>query len=202
MANLGRAETTDADRQLVKALAHPVRAKALTILNERVASPIEISGELGVPVGTVSYHVSELERIGWVKLVKTEQRRGAVEHFYRGVARNYLDDRFWAELSDAARDNTSLTVFRVLISAARESLAAGLFDERKDRHASVVTYDLDEQGWAEAHDLYEQTLNRLMDIGLESEVRLAESPAGGSKVDVRATFGLLAFESPSSPAKK
>jgi predicted transcriptional regulator len=75
MPKIGRSGTTGFDRQLVKALAHPVRAEALTILNTRVASPNEIAKELDLPVGNVSYHVNELEKFGCVELVKTEQRR-------------------------------------------------------------------------------------------------------------------------------
>jgi DNA-binding transcriptional ArsR family regulator len=198
MPRIGRSETTDFDRQLVKALAHPVRAEALTILNARVASPTEIAKELGLPVGNVSYHVNELEKFGCIELVRTERRRGATEHYFRGVARSYLDDPFWSQLSHGVRNGISMGALRVLIGAVRESVEAGLFDARTDRHASVVTYNLDEQGWAEARALYESTLNGIMEIGAQSEGRLAEGDPDNRATALRATFGQLAFESPSS----
>ena len=48
------------DPRVAKALSHPLRAHVLTILNERVASPNQMSEELGEPLGNVSYHVKAL----------------------------------------------------------------------------------------------------------------------------------------------
>jgi DNA-binding transcriptional ArsR family regulator len=199
MPRIGKAEArTDTDQQLVKALAHPVRAEALTILNARIASPNEIAKELEVHVGNVSYHVNELKKLGCVELVKTEPRRGATEHFYRGVARKYLDDGFWGRLSHNVRNGISLTAIRVLVGAVRDAVTAGTFDQRKDRHASVITYNLDERAWEEARDLYESTLDTMMEIGARAEGRLARGEPEGEGPGLRATFGLLAFESPVS----
>jgi DNA-binding transcriptional ArsR family regulator len=187
------AKRTAADQQLITALKHPMRAQALITLNARTASPKEIADELGVQVATVSYHVDVLERLGCIELVRTAKRRGATEHYYRGVGPQYLDDKFWAKLSGGVRNSISLTAIRVLIGAIRESVKAGLFDRRKDRHVSVVTYNLDDRGWREATKVMEETLDRIMEIGVESEGRIAEE---GGEDTVRATFGLLAFESP------
>jgi hypothetical protein len=95
-----------------------------------------------------------------------------------------------------------MTALRVLIGAARESVEAGLFDARTERHASVVTYNLDEQGWLEACSLFNETLDQVMDIGAKSEGRLAEGDPANRATALRATFGQLAFESPSSKPKR
>jgi DNA-binding transcriptional ArsR family regulator len=187
--SIGSATSCAADQTLIKALSHPVRANALTILNQRVASPKEIAGELSEEVGKVSYHVKELRNLGCVELVDTAQRRGATEHYYRGVARAYLSDSFWATLSTAVRNGISVTGLKVLIEAAREAVEAGTFDARVDRHLSCLTLNLDGEGWEEAKDLLNETLDRLVEIGATSESRKAEER-------VRATFGLLGFESP------
>jgi len=178
-----------ADQTLIKALSHPVRANALTILNQRVASPKEIAGELSEEVGKVSYHVKELRNLGCVELVDTAQRRGATEHYYRGVAQTYLGDEFWSMLSTGVRNGISVTGLKVLIEAAREAVEAGTFDTRVDRHLSCLTFSLDGEGWEEARDLLNETLDRLAEIGAQSEAREA-------KERISATFGLLSFESP------
>ena len=54
----------DLETRMAKALAHPLRAKVLTRLNEGVASPNELSRELGEPLGNVSYHVKALLELG------------------------------------------------------------------------------------------------------------------------------------------
>jgi DNA-binding transcriptional ArsR family regulator len=187
--SIGQTTSCAADQTLIKALSHPVRAKALTILNQRVASPKEIAGELSEEVGKVSYHVKELRNLGCVELVDTAQRRGATEHYYRGVAQAYMGDAFWATLSTAVRNGISVTGLKVLIEAAREAVEAGTFDARVDRHLSCLSLDLDAKGWKEANGLLNETLERLTEIGAESEARTT-----GQRV--RATFGLLGFESP------
>ncbi|HEV7615089.1 MAG TPA: hypothetical protein VGO36_02530 [Solirubrobacterales bacterium] len=185
----GKATSIGPDQTLIKALSHPVRASALTILNQRVASPKEISDELNEEVGKVSYHVKELRNLGCVELVDTAQRRGATEHYYRGVAQAYLSDSFWATLSEAVRGGISVTGLQVLIAGAREAIEAGTFDARADRHLSCVALSLDEQGWVEAVELLDATLKRLVEIGAESDSR-------GDLNRINATFGLLGFESP------
>lgn len=196
MPHIGGTGATEADRRLVKAIGHPVRAEALAILNARQASPNEIARELGLDVGNVSYHVTELVKQGCVELVATRQRRGATEHFYRGTDPRYLDDEFWAKLSDSVRSGITLATLRYLLTTARDSIESGLFEARADRHFSIASYDLDERAWAEACELLQMTLDRLMDIGAESETRLTATGDGERPTPaLRATFGLLAFES-------
>ena len=67
---------------LLRALSHPLRPKILARAREPV-SPNQLAGHLRTPLGTVSYHVRELADAGLLELVRTEPRRGAIEHFYR-----------------------------------------------------------------------------------------------------------------------
>src|SRR5712672_141180 len=49
-----REETsTGLDPRVIKALGHPLRQSILLILNERVASPMEIARQLDEPIGNV-----------------------------------------------------------------------------------------------------------------------------------------------------
>src|SRR3954451_15008353 len=78
------------EARVAKALAHPLRARILQRLGERVASPADLAAELGAPLGVVSYHVRMLSNYDCVELVRTEPRRGALQHFYRATARSSL----------------------------------------------------------------------------------------------------------------
>lgn len=191
----GKTELSPADTRLAQAIAHPLRAQALTILNAGVASPSEIAEELEVDVSNISYHVKQLLALECIELVKTRTVRGTTEHFYRGVAPKYLTTSFWEKLSSGVRDSISMTGLRVIVGAIRDSVDAGIFDRRKDRHLAVVTYQLDEQGWKEIGKLYDETLDRTMDIAVEAANRLAEVKLSKRK-EMRATFVQLAFESP------
>ncbi len=190
----GKTKATPADQRLLMALRHPVRAEALSILNTRVASPAEIARALGLDISNVAYHVRRLHEYECVELVETRAVRGATEHFYRGNAQKYLDTNFWDKLSPNVRSAISLTGLRVIFAAIRDSVKAGIFDRRKNRHLSVVTYELDGQAWEELAALYTDTLDRAMEIGVEAGERLAEGKPRGKCL--RATLVQLAFESP------
>jgi DNA-binding transcriptional ArsR family regulator len=181
---------SEADAVLLKALSHPVRARALTVLNQRVASPSELASEQGEAVGYVAYHVRVLHELEMIELVKTRQVRGATEHFYRSIAQPYLDDEVSARLSQDSRTGISIANIGVLNNAVREAFEAGTFDSRTDRHLSNVSLDLDEKGWEEANALLKHCLEGLLRIGTESEARDGDAT-------MRATFGLMSFESPS-----
>lgn len=107
------------DQRLVRALSHPLRVQILEILSERVASPNNLSEELGVELTHVAYHTRTLDRCGCLELVDTAQRRGATEHFYKatpGASLSWmpleLDSRGWEEVT------------RIVGQARRQVLAA------------------------------------------------------------------------------
>src|SRR3954452_12053221 len=92
-----------AEARIAKALAHPLRARILQRLGERVASPVELAAELGAPLGVVSYHVRKLRDYDCVELVRTEPRCGALQHFYRAIAGPNLDAEQWLTLPAGLR---------------------------------------------------------------------------------------------------
>src|SRR4051812_38418058 len=99
----GRQMPGPLDERLVKAISHPIRHRVLVALNERVASPNELAQELGESLGRVSYHVRQLVGVGAIELVRTEPRRGAVEHYYRASTRAWFSAAEWARLPATTR---------------------------------------------------------------------------------------------------
>jgi DNA-binding transcriptional ArsR family regulator len=81
------AASRSVDQRVIKALAHPLRVQILAILNDRMASPNELSKELDEGLSQVSYHVKVLKDFDMIEMVKTEPRRGAVEHYYRASSK-------------------------------------------------------------------------------------------------------------------
>lgn len=80
--------------QIGRQLMHPIQRKILERMSRLEGnggiSPNLLARDLGEPLGNVSYHMSVLaghkkskfRSDPLVKLVRTEPRRGAVEHFY------------------------------------------------------------------------------------------------------------------------
>jgi DNA-binding transcriptional ArsR family regulator len=73
-------------KRLALAETHPLRVRILEALDGSEMSPTMLADEFDEPLGNVSYHVKSLLDFGFLRLEKTEPRRGAVEHFYCVVA--------------------------------------------------------------------------------------------------------------------
>jgi DNA-binding transcriptional ArsR family regulator len=172
---LKRETTSAVDSRLAKALAHPLRVQLLAQLNQGVASPNELAKRLGEPLTNVSYHVRMLHDLGCIELVETEPRRGALEHYYRAVVRPFFADRDWKKLPKNARGSISDAVLQLVWDDAAEAIKSGRFDERSDRHLSRSVLAVDEQGWEELQELLSETLERAMDIQVESAARASKS---------------------------
>lgn len=183
-------KSTGVDQRLVKALAHPLRVEILVILNERMASPNELSKELDEGLSQVSYHVKVLKDFECIEMVKTEPRRGAVEHYYRATERAFLTDRDWQSLPDSVKPGVSSSAIQMIVDDVIEAMEGGTFDARDDRHISWTPGVVDEQGWAESVDLVAETLERLIKIHETSAKRLARSGEQG----IHATAVLMNFE--------
>ena len=188
---------TGVDQRLVKALAHPLRVEILTILNERMASPNELSKELEEGLSQVSYHVKVLKDFECIEMVKTEPRRGAVEHYYRATSRAFLTDSDWKSLPDSVKPGVSASSVQMIMEDVFGAMAGGTFDVRDDRHLSWTPGVVDEQGWEESVDLIAETLERVIKVHAASAKRLAKSGEEG----IPATAVLMNFEGLSAEAK-
>ena len=163
------------DARLAKALAHPLRVRLLAALNEGVASPNQLAEQVDEPLQNVSYHVRVLLSLGCIELVRTAQRRGAIEHFYRALTRPSFSDTDWERLPTSARHSISDSVLTQVWDDAARALTAGTFDEREDRHLSRTPLSLDPAGWTKLNELLAELQQRALEIQDESAERLAKS---------------------------
>jgi len=172
-------EADPVDARVVKALGHPTRVRILEILRDReLASPVELSSELRIALGTIGYHVRRLEQLGFIELARRTQRRGAIEHHYR--ARPVLDDDVERKVavplaSRSGRDADAVAIAR----AAQAALASGGFDAVL-AHADWRLLTLDPQGTAElelALARWEQTIERIARASGKRIARVGEPAA-------------------------
>ena len=144
------------DPRLAKALSHPMRTRILTILNEQVASPNEIAQMLDERLPNVSYHVRALHDLGTIELVRTAQRRGAIEHYYRALMRPFFSDRDWKRLPKSGRQAVTDVILQMIWDDTSGAIKGGTFESRADRHLTRSPLVLDEQGWSEVNGLLRQ----------------------------------------------
>jgi DNA-binding transcriptional ArsR family regulator len=180
------------DQRLAKALSHPLRAHILAILNERIASPNEIAEMLDERLPNVSYHVRALADLDCIELVRTAQRRGAIEHYYRAIKRPFFSDSDWQRLPPSARQAIADGVLQLIWKEVSDAIHAGTFEGRPDRHLSRTPLELDEQGWKELNRSLAKLLADAERIGTRSSKRLEKSaePSASTRLVV------MHFEAP------
>lgn len=193
---MSSSESPALDHRIVKALAHPLRQNILTILNERVASPSEISEELDERLGNVSYHVRTLLDLGCIELVSTTPRRGAVEHHYRAVMRPFFSKDDWAQMPASTRRSAHDAALKAIVKDVVATAEANGFDTPEDVVARV-TGDLDAKGRADLAKLLQATREKAEKIFADSGKRLA-----GKDGAIASQVALIGFAQATAPAKK
>jgi DNA-binding transcriptional ArsR family regulator len=72
----------------LRALADPLRMRILEQLVQRPMTMSQLGDAFGESTAKMHYHVRELEKFGFIKLVEKRERGGFIEKYYRAVARD------------------------------------------------------------------------------------------------------------------
>jgi hypothetical protein len=153
--------------------------EALTIFNERVASPKEVADEIGVSLNKAGHHIKELLDADCVELVRTEPRGGSVEHFYRGIRRPELSDEEWRATPEESQRRIVATVVRNLIAETLSAIRSGKMVADRFLRLSWKSVSLDAQAREEVADEQRESLERLRRIEVDSAQRMIESGEEG-----------------------
>jgi DNA-binding transcriptional ArsR family regulator len=181
---------------LVQAVAHPLRARMLSILQDREASPKELAAEFGIPLANVAYHIQVLRKLKLIKLVKKTPRRGAVEHHYRADFGAHIDNEAWSATPEVIKRSMVGGVLGEIGNDATDAASIGGFD-RADAVLARTKHVLDDQAWQELSAMLDNVLGRADELQKESEKRLR---ASGHEGERRAGLVMMLFESmPSVP---
>ncbi|MFF0112620.1 ArsR/SmtB family transcription factor [Streptomyces prasinus] len=138
---------TDAD-PVLRALAHPVRLRMLTLMWPGPMSAAELARELGMSHALASRHLRQLDAVGLVELAEERSRRGGRERRYRTVHGSPLSDRH-----DGAR-----MLAATLAHTLKERAV------RRDPDGAGVTVDA--ELWV-SPEVWEAARRRLADVAAE-----------------------------------
>jgi DNA-binding transcriptional ArsR family regulator len=123
----------------------------LKLVMEKEMSISEISRALDFNPGSVHYHLKELEKRGFVKLVREEVKGGVVKKYYRSVAKRILlDSPDFNKMDDARADKPEGFVARLI-----ESI-------------EYLGYHLPAENMEDAKDLLSRFDKRISDMLLET----------------------------------
>lgn len=158
------------DQRTIAALAHPLRFRVLVALDDRVASPVELSREFGEPLNRLSHHVRVLARLGAIELVRTRQRRGAREHFYRAAIKPWFDEAAWMRLPVSSRRALMSDTLETIVGGIAAAASGDGFDHPL-AYVSYLDLELDEQGLAEVSAILNDATERVLDAQAAAEQR-------------------------------
>jgi DNA-binding transcriptional ArsR family regulator len=167
---------------IAKALSHPLRVRIITVLNDRMASPNELRKELDEGLSQVSYHVKVLKDFDMIEMVKTEPRRGAVEHYYRATSKVYIPSWVAALWPKSVRGRLSASILEEIEADLVESIKAGLLADRLDEVMSRYSRTLDGQGREDVEEAAAVFFKRFEKAGIETNKRLRNGEGDGKKI--------------------
>jgi DNA-binding transcriptional ArsR family regulator len=180
------------NQSFVKALAHELRVEILGILTERMASPSELSTMLGEGLSQVSYHVKVLKDYGLITLIKTEPRRGAVEHYYSATASTLLPAQEWRGIDGGLRTAIGAGLASELFDGLADAVEANKLTDA-DTHIGRTLLVLDAEGWENVRASAERFTKEVEKEQREFTSRAAKADGNAGAVKGY-TVGVLAFE--------
>src|SRR4051812_16164685 len=163
------------DPRYVRALSHPLRVRILAMLQERTASPSQLSEWLGATLGTTAYHVRALHKLGLIELADETRVRGAIEHHYRAGKRPMVSEEAWEQAPPIAKQAAVGSTLQIVDEYARRSAAGGGFD-RAEAHLSRTALQLDAKGWEQLNKACLKFVQQVEKIELGSKERAAKKP--------------------------
>jgi len=80
------------DLRQIKVFAHPLRARLVEVFAEKPMTAKQAAVVIGQNPTKLYHHVEALERVGLIKMVKTQKKRGTLEKYYRTAAKRFSID--------------------------------------------------------------------------------------------------------------
>jgi DNA-binding transcriptional ArsR family regulator len=158
----------------LRALAHPVRLRILSLLTGAAMTAAEVARELDLTHANASYHLRQLHAAGAIQIAGEEHIRGGVAKRYR-----YQADR------DSCGGSPSQEDHRIIYAAVAAELRRRSAHVRADRrkHLTDAEVWVDPQTWA---DIRERIRAESVDLH-----RAAQPPRSPGTVRVSATIALF-----------
>lgn len=181
------------DPRYVKALSHPLRVRILGILEDRAASPVELTQHLEASLGTISYHVRQLHQLGLLELVGETPRRGAIEHHYRARPRPGASDGTWESASVIAKQAVIGAELAHTAQAAERAASGGGFD-REPARLERLRLRLDDRG----REQLGRAVAKLVDEAHRIEAAAAKRIDGAELPAHDTALAALLFELPAA----
>ena len=182
------AASQSVDLRVIKAMGHPLRVEILAILNDRTASPNELSKELDEGLSQISYHIKVLKDFEMIEMVKTEPRRGAIEHYYRASTKVFIPVWVMKLMPKSAQRHMFSDVLADVEQDVGTSLETGTFDQRPDWVVGRDPRILDGTAREDAEELAAEFFERYEQLEVESDQRRQNGEGDGESIPTTAVM--------------
>ena len=179
----------------LRVVADPYRLNILRILNQRAATVKMLADQIGDVPGKVHYHVRELQRLGFIRLVSKQEKGGVIEKYYRVVAHRFEPDPSLLRIFDTDAD---LPHHVTLTSRVRDEFIAVTDQRLRDEQQAnseaadtLVSLDVGDQFYLTEEQVRE--LHSFITTVLE-DARKSGNTAGTDKQQY--TIGLFIYPTP------
>jgi DNA-binding transcriptional ArsR family regulator len=159
---------------IVQALSHPLRARMLSVLQEREASPKELAEHFGAPLANVAYHIQVLRKLKLIRLVRKTRRRGAIEHHYKADYLVHIDHETWSGTPGVIKERMIAGILEEIGEHVTSAAATGGFG-RDNAHITRTRAVLDAKAWDALAAKLDEVLELIGELEKESAVRLRRS---------------------------
>lgn len=157
-------------------MGHRTRIEILTLLNEGIYTPDEISEILGEPLGRVTHHINELVDRGAIELAKTEPARNWTRHYYRAVEQPYISEEQALRMTPQQRQIFVGVVLQSIMAESMSAFWAGnLIDDPSRTLLSWRWFNVDRQGQDEIIEELADSWERVQEIETRSTARRLET---------------------------
>lgn len=144
----------------LRVLSDPLRMRLIAALYERPLTVKQVADELEMTPTKLYYHVSELERIGLVKVIETRIKSGIIEKYYQTVF-------------------DQIKVHRSLLHVAKQSMTPNAYGELL---ASLMEATADDLRLAAAQGVVKPQTGKTQKTNVISRSILALEPAKANRL--------------------
>jgi DNA-binding transcriptional ArsR family regulator len=127
------------DVRQVKVLSDPLRIRILEELCTVERTTKQVAQRLGEKPTKLYHHVEALERVGLIRLARTQQNRGTIEKYYISVARQFRADSRIFSAADADPGSQAE-------GDALPAFIATVFDRTADEMRGLVSQNRGQEG--------------------------------------------------------
>jgi predicted ArsR family transcriptional regulator len=130
----------------IKIMAQPLRMQLLEAFSHEPMTTKQVAQLLKEHPTKLYHHVEALERVGIIKLVRTQRKRGTTEKYYQAVARHFTVDGTRLELATHVEETIdelqmmAQTMFQETLSEVRQSIADEHLRSRHKRNPAILAH--------------------------------------------------------------